>query len=57
MKATLFTLMALALGWGLWLGGQWLQGLLGLEVLGLAMPGAVVLLALGLAGRWLDAAH
>ncbi len=54
MKPALVTLASLALGWVLWLGGQWLQAVLELEMLGLALPGALILLALGLAGRWLD---
>ncbi len=54
MRPAALTLLALVLGWTVWQVAAWAQGMAGLDWLGLAFPGAVLLLALSQAARWLD---
>ena len=54
MRPALLTVLALALAWPIWWAARWVQGAAGLEFLGLVFPAAALLLALGLAARWLD---
>lgn len=57
MKDLALTLLALALGWGAWQAGLWAQAALGLEWLGLVLPGGTVGLALGVMSRALGEGH